>query len=470
MLKTLISKEILNNLLNYRFILAYFVCTVLLVSSAAVLYADYLARKHDYELNTNTYRSRISGAMEDYQYFSNLWVARPVRLLSVFAAGGERDPNTTAQITVSTSPDFRTELRRNPLRSFFPTLDTVFVVGIIMSLLVFMLTFDTVSGEREEGTLKVLLSGPVPRDVVFLAKWIGGFICLLVPLLTSMLLMAIVLVFSSTVSVSADEWLRLAGIAGICMLYVAVVFSLSLMVSILARQSATIMLALLVLWATLIVAVPALSTPVAHLVVGPPSVEQAETACRYLPDTVYWGSNRIVEECVKQTCAAKGLKPGPNLSEPQREQIDRIGFLCHQKTRPVLTVDTIAAVENARARSVDRVERLAGWITRISPYGCLQQACISLAGTGGQYENRLLAALQTYNRAQIEFTWKQIEVDRPDMRWWQFSGDGAPRFQVPRPDLLRDLTGLLVDAGLLILMGVLFFLAGFGSFVRSEVA
>jgi ABC-type transport system involved in multi-copper enzyme maturation permease subunit len=466
MFRTLVSKEILNNLLNYRFILAYFVCTVLLVSSAAVQYADFLARKHNYDLNTNVFRNRMDGDLRWYEYFNSIWVSRPPRLLSVFAAGAEQEPNATAHITLNESPDFRGELRRNPLRSFFPALDTVFIVGIIMSLLVCMLTFDAISGERESGTLKVLLSGPVPRGTVYLAKWIGGLICLLFPFLTSIGLMAVVLVFSSSLSIAPDVWARMAGIAGICVLYIAVVFSLSMMVSVLARSSATIVLALLVLWAVFIVAIPAMSAPLSHLLINPPSVEKTETF-----NHRDYGQRikmpRTFDDCVAQQYAARGIKPNQPLTGQQQDLRDWIGFLCSGKTMWPLLADTIIAAERVRDRSVNAVDHLASWLSRVSPYGCLQHACVTLAGTGAEYEDALTRALYANGRDHIAFFLKQLEQNEGA---WRVSSTGSPRFPVPQLVLSQDIARVVIDAGILALMGVLFFLAGFGVFVRREVA
>jgi ABC-type transport system involved in multi-copper enzyme maturation permease subunit len=50
-----------------------------------------------------------------------------------------------------------------------------------------MFVFDAICGEKERGTLKVLLSNSVPRDLVLLGKWIGGYISLAIPFLIALL-------------------------------------------------------------------------------------------------------------------------------------------------------------------------------------------------------------------------------------------------------------------------------------------
>ena len=55
------------------------------------------------------------------------------------------------------------------------------------SLLAVLFAFDAICGEKERGTLKVMLSNAVPRDLIILSKGIGGYLCLIVPFLVALL-------------------------------------------------------------------------------------------------------------------------------------------------------------------------------------------------------------------------------------------------------------------------------------------
>ena len=46
---------------------------------------------------------------------------------------------------------------------------------LIFWLLAIVFGYDAICGEKERGTLRLMLSCSVPRDTVLLAKWIGGF-------------------------------------------------------------------------------------------------------------------------------------------------------------------------------------------------------------------------------------------------------------------------------------------------------
>ncbi|MBD3243607.1 MAG: ABC transporter permease subunit, partial [Chitinivibrionales bacterium] len=329
--------------------------------------------------------------------------------------------------------------------------------------LIFVLTFDTFSGERVEGTLKVLMAGPVPRDKVFVAKWIGGMVCLVTPLLASMLLMAIVVLLSGSTTIPAGDWLRMASMAGVCVLYVAVVFSLAMMVSVIARGPGTAMLALLALWAVFVVAVPALSTPLSWLLVDPVSPEQAET----LSNRDLWDLFRspLQEQCVKDELRNRNVEALPHGQERSHQESVAWTVCAGRHNWPVYA-DTLKGADDVRARGTQRVEGLSRWLSRLSPYGCLQNVCVTLARTGPEREESIRLALHAYHKAQREYYIEQLDRS-PD---GAVSGAASPVFRVPRSGLGTDLSVVGIDIGILLLSGILFLMIGYAVFLRSEIA
>ena len=81
------------------------------------------------------------------------------------------------------------------------------ISSVLLSLLAVVLGFDGICGERERGTLKQLLTNPIPRAHVVLGKLVGGVISLCVPL-TSFLLCLLIVVANDDVVLSADDWVR----------------------------------------------------------------------------------------------------------------------------------------------------------------------------------------------------------------------------------------------------------------------
>ena len=60
-------------------------------------------------------------------------------------------------------------------------IDWAFVIGYVLSLIALLFTFDSVAGEREHGTLRLMLANPIPRHTVLIGKFLGAFISVNIP-------------------------------------------------------------------------------------------------------------------------------------------------------------------------------------------------------------------------------------------------------------------------------------------------
>ena len=117
-------------------------------------------------------------------------------------------------------------------------IDWAFVIGYVLSLIALLFTFDAISGEREHGTLRLMLANPIPRHTVLMGKFLGAFISVNIPFVIAVLMNLLVISTSSAVHLSADEWGRLGIIIGIALLYLSLFLALGLLVSARVRQSA----------------------------------------------------------------------------------------------------------------------------------------------------------------------------------------------------------------------------------------
>ncbi len=73
--------------------------------------------------------------------------------------------------------------QKNSMLQSFTALDWSFIISVVISFVVILFTFDAISGERERGTLALMLSNSVPRGVILLSKFLGAFIAIVIPML-----------------------------------------------------------------------------------------------------------------------------------------------------------------------------------------------------------------------------------------------------------------------------------------------
>ena len=135
-------------------------------------------------------------------------------------------------------------------------IDWGFVIGYVLSLIAILFTFDSISGERERGTLRLMLANSVPRHTILIGKFLGALMSISIPFVLAVLTNLLVISTSSDVQLGTDAWSRLGIIFFIAILYLCLFLALGLLVSSRVRQSAASLVILLLTWVTFVVFMP----------------------------------------------------------------------------------------------------------------------------------------------------------------------------------------------------------------------
>lgn len=83
--------------------------------------------------------------------------------------------------------------QNSPFMKVFPPFDFSAVLSVMISLLALVFSYDAVTREREEGTLRFIFSSSVSRHSFLLGKWLGVVLTVL-PILLACFLLALGLV------------------------------------------------------------------------------------------------------------------------------------------------------------------------------------------------------------------------------------------------------------------------------------
>ena len=251
----LVKRELFDNLTNSRYILTSVLCVALCVTSIVLMLEDYTYRQKRSDLGNN-----VSGMHND---LSNRQIfAKPPQPLSAIARGIDEVVGRTLLIA-NWQPEeepvahvFNYYGEEHHLFDLFTIPDFVYIVSIVLSALAIFLTFDVICGDKETHTLSLVLSHSIPRSMLLLAKWIGGFTSLLVCLLPALVLMLLFLTASARVPLEAEHWIRLLVIIGFSFIYLSVFFTLGLLISTLTHRSATALILVLFIWVVWVLGIP----------------------------------------------------------------------------------------------------------------------------------------------------------------------------------------------------------------------
>ena len=123
-----------------------------------------------------------------------------------------------------------------------------YIISLVTSFVAILLTFDAISGERENGTLALVLSNAVSRAGVLPGKFLGVFIVIVMPMLIGILLSALIVSLSGIVSLHGADWARIGLMVALSSIYIALFIGLGLAISSRMRHSSTSLVVLLLIW------------------------------------------------------------------------------------------------------------------------------------------------------------------------------------------------------------------------------
>ena len=331
-------------------------------------------------------------------------------------------------------------------------IDWTFVIGYVLSLIALLFTFDAVAGERERGTLRLMLANSVPRHTVLIGKFLGALMSVSIPFALAVLINLLVVSTSSTVYLGADAWGRLGIIFFVALLYICLFLALGLLVSTRVQRSAVSLVILLLTWVTLVVFMPSVLALIASDFSSPMSADEFRVLDKQI-------NNKHLEEYRR----ALG---GPNSNA------------LHAGSKYVM--QEAAAQERLVEKRLDeqiaQVQR-ARSITRISPTAVVQNLLESFAGTGFERHLQFLENAQRYASEYRKFI---VDTDRGDPASLHLLGVRKAMSQKPvRPEsipifedtisLSRDFNTAAVDLLLLTLFFVVLLSGAYLAFVRVEV-
>ena len=346
-------------------------------------------------------------------------------------------------------------LNRKNIRPDTIKIDWGFVIGYVLSLIAILFTFDSISGEREHGTLRLTLANSVPRHTVVIGKFLGALISISVPFTLAILMNLLVISTSNDVQLGVEAWNRLGIVFFIAILYLGLFLALGLLVSSRVRQSAASLVILLLTWVTFVVFMPSTLASIASGFSTPMTYGQFDQRARQLVNELR-GEYDARLQGTREDPAKKMELAGEYVitDVTERERLSQ-EYLTQQH----------AQIQLARS------------VTRISPVVLVQHLLEIFAGTGFERHQQFVENVQRYAREYRGFV---SDMDRADpdslhiigtyegMSKKPISPESIPTFE-DTVSLSRDFNAAAIDLLLLMLFFVVCLSGAFLAFVRIEI-
>ena len=325
-----------------------------------------------------------------------VYVFKPLAPLAVFDRGLEPFVGSTVFL----------EAHRQNQAAFLPAQDATAMrrfgeltaatgLQLLAPLLIILLAFGALAGERERGTLRQVLSlGVRPRDLV-LGKSLGLGTALAALLLPVALFGAVALAKLPGGDVGG-AWVRLAWLGGAYALYLGAILAVCLAVSAVASTARTALAILLLCWAANAVLAPRLGADLVQRFLPTPKLAEFETAMQ------------------------KAVQEGLDGHSPRQQQLQEFAqrtLAKHGKTRIEelpFNFNGLVMLESERlagevfdhhyGRLWDRLEsqdRLVTWSGLAAPLLALRAASMALAGTDFTHHRHFSVAAEQHRRSFV---------------------------------------------------------------------
>jgi len=479
MLKTIIAKEFLNNILNLRFMIGLVLCLIITVACIVILAHDYRQELADYNRRVNLQEEFLSKHASDNWLSALTPGQKPPERFRPLIIGIPRSENSNS-------------FDDNPLPILFPNLDFLFIVTIIMSLLALLFSYDAITGERQRGTLRLVISNSISRTKILFGKFIGGTASLLIPFILSLMVGGLYISINPAIQWDGSAWAELALLTAASITFIMLFYLLGLMVSSFSRYSSTSILNCLFLWVLLILVIPNVCPYISAQLHRIPSIRETQRQEEEIKEADAEVKRQRRKEVVSKFRSDygelfsqfealdktdDGRKKVQELADadPQfkamvdafRRELDRTWYEAEGARRNA--TDKLWGDLNTKAAAQTR---LAKNLACISPFANFVYVARDLTGTG-------LRSLEYFGQVKAEYR-KRFERyairqeaarDKDPAR----RGDAFldlrdhPRFVFKEEALRGKLGEVLPYWGILILFNVVFFVAAFAGFMRYDV-
>jgi ABC-type transport system involved in multi-copper enzyme maturation permease subunit len=392
--------------------------------------------------------------------------------LLFIAEGNEKNLPKQFEFSPFVATGFETtNAKRNYKMPSFEDIDWGFIIGLFVSFMAIVLTYDAISGECESGTLRLIMANSVSRFEVIFGKYLGAMLTILIPLCAGILLNLLIISTSDLINFNTMEWGKIAFVMLISLLFVSTFVFIGLLVSSSVKNSSTSLLLLLLIWSFFVVIMPGISGVIASEVIKVDTMKAFTDKLEY------------TDQQARDKFPPIGhgtIEPFFRFDQPLPVKMDR---------RAWREIEYFRESEKAKdnlydeyRKSMFRQAKLEQNLARISPISVFRFACQKMIGSGIERTEDFASQTLKYRDELIEFIKsedakdeKSTHIFAPRISWTKLYSqkkpdfDSMPRFSEKPVELSKALSRAISDITILLLLNLVFFFVAYILFLIYEV-
>jgi ABC-2 type transport system permease protein len=279
----------------------------------------------------------------------------------------------------------------NPGNLLAGNFDLAFVVVFLLPILIIALSYNLLSAEREQGTLAITMTNPVPLWVL-----IAGKLCFRAGFVFSMMAgMAVIgLIIAGADLTASDSMVRLAWWIGLLFTYILFWFAMAVAVNVQAKSSSHNALVLTGLWIMLLLVLPTFISIAINVAYPLPSRVAMIGAIRAAQTDAGKSSDATVAR-FEQEHPEMTIKPG---SADDDYAASRKRVLVQ-----LAASERVAQIMTGYDRQLAKRQRIAEILRFLSPAIVMQEALNAIAGTDNSRYRHLSRQVDAFRRTRQDF-------------------------------------------------------------------
>ncbi|MBN1291768.1 MAG: ABC transporter permease subunit [Candidatus Latescibacteria bacterium] len=413
-MRAILCRELLENLKSLRFIILV-AMSILMFSANGFIFA----RRHS--IKTASYQTRIiqSPSMPAHANVNeDVFLVNKNRIFDTNGGPNYPRPSTiSTELYVPPNPllfiaeggekywpygytvrpgGVIEKLHTNPRNYKLPDIpepDWIFIVSIAFSLYIILFGHNLISGEKQQGTLTLVLSNPLSRNKLLFPKYCSLMITIMIPVSIGVLISYIIFSLFSPEIITWDNILRIILMYFASFLFLSLFVFLCLIITSLIWQSSIGLLLLLLIWVIFVF------EPYAAFLIA----EQISN----VPDETEL-TNRIDTEIVNFLTAntneyLNSTSPDFKGYFDSEEKAKKALYLTMNKTQK-----NIQHIYDANENSLFRYLFTVRNISLISPVGILQDIAKNIAGSGVMAIRNFFSDVQVFSGRYDEFIQQKL--------------------------------------------------------------
>ncbi|MBD3287393.1 ABC transporter permease subunit [candidate division KSB1 bacterium] len=393
------KNEIRINMMSLKFNLLALLCLLIFIVGSYSMVVQFNSKMRDYANNKKSHLQELE-LQDSFDQLAiyGMKIDRPPEPMSIFASGMESVKSRIYKVNImEITPMGGSDHERNPFVGLNGSLDILFLIKFVLSLVVILGAYDIIAKEQENSLIKLNFSFNLSRYEYILGKYLGNFMTLGAAFTISFIISTLIFIIELQASFMTEEWLRILLIYLISLTFISVFILCCLLVSSIFSSSNIALLSGMLIWMFFTIVIPYSVPYLIELFKSPPSISEMQIRLFNINKQCNENAINRIKEYYNETH-----------ERPSKEWVANL--------REELLIESYSDKKNIKIDYDNKLQSfltLAKNIARISPTSAYQSCVQILSNTDINSENRFMNRLDLFQSEFMNYVNKKMSTGAP---------------------------------------------------------